>query len=89
MREGENGILQVHVFPYPFIAETIVGVNKYRLEKEVPVEVLSIDNSKVIAVQKAKIAKIHSTRDKKAVEEALNALTDCASGAGECKATAQ
>jgi len=31
--------------------ETIVGVNKYRLEKEEPVEVLSIDNSKVIAVQ--------------------------------------
>ena len=31
--------------------ETVVGVNKYRLEKEDPVEVLSIDNSKVIAVQ--------------------------------------
>lgn len=31
--------------------ETIVGVNKYRLEKEEEVEVLSIDNSRVIAVQ--------------------------------------
>jgi len=34
-----------------FLAETIVGVNKYALEKEVPVEVFTIDNSKVIAVQ--------------------------------------
>ena len=66
-------------------AETIVGVNKHKLEKEVPVEVLSIDNSKVIAVQRAKLEKIHATRDKKAVEEALNALTDCASGAGKHK----
>lgn len=31
--------------------ETIVGVNKYRLEKEEPVEVLSIDNTKVINTQ--------------------------------------
>ena len=31
--------------------ETIVGVNKYRLEKEEPVEVLSIDNSVVIQRQ--------------------------------------
>lgn len=66
-----------------FYAETIVGVNKYRLEKEVPVEVLSIENSKVIAVQKAKIEKLHATRNSKAVEESLNALTECASGAGE------
>ena len=57
-------------------------MNKYNLEKEDAVEVLSIDNSKVIAVQKAKIEKIHATRDKKAVEEALNALTECATGAG-------
>ena len=28
-----------------------MGVNKYRLEKEEEVDVLSIDNSKVIAVQ--------------------------------------
>ena len=78
--------MEYHSFMYS-TPETIVGVNKYRLEKEVPVEVLSIDNSKVIAVQKAKIEKLHSTRDKKTVEEALNALTECASGAGECTAT--
>ena len=63
--------------------ETIVGVNKYKLEKEVPVEVLSIENPKVIAVQKAKLEKLHTTRDKRAVEAALNALTECASGAGK------
>ena len=59
-----------------------MGVNKYKLEKEVPIEVLSIDNSKVIAVQRAKLEKLHTTRDKAAAEAALNALTECASGAG-------
>ena len=37
----------------------------------------------MIAVQKAKLEKLHTTRDKKAAEEALNALTECASGAGK------
>lgn len=32
-------------------AEVIVGVNKYKLETEEPVDVLSIDNSKVIETQ--------------------------------------
>lgn len=71
--------------PIHISAETIVGVNKYKLEKEVPVEVLSIDNSKVIAVQKAKLEKLHATRDKAAVEAALSALTECASGAGKTR----
>ena len=66
--------------------ETIVGVNKYKLEKEVPVEVLSIENSKVIAVQKAKLEKLHATRDKAAVEAALNTLTEAASGSGKTNA---
>ena len=61
-------------------------MNKYKLEKEVPVEVLSIENSKVIAVQKAKLEKLHATRDKAAVEAALNALTEAASGAGKMNA---
>ena len=72
-----------HTHTHICLTETIVGVNKYNLEKEAAVEVLSIENSKVIAVQKAKLEKLHTTRDKKAAEEALNALTECASGAGK------
>ena len=33
------------------LTEVIVGVNKYKLSKEEPVEVLSIDNSAVIKKQ--------------------------------------
>ncbi|XP_076328039.1 methylmalonyl-CoA mutase, mitochondrial-like [Tachypleus tridentatus] len=58
--------------------ETIVGVNKYRLEKEEPVDVLVVDNSKVHKMQINKIKHIKETRDEKKVQETLNALTECA-----------
>lgn len=64
------------------MAETIVGVNKHQLEKEDFLEVLTIDNTEVIAVQKAKLKKLSSTRDQAAVDAALNALIDCAAGKG-------
>ena len=44
-------------------AEVIVGVNKYRLEKEEPLDVLVIDNTKVRNKQIAKLEKIKATRD--------------------------
>ena len=59
-----------------------MGVNKYTLEKEDPVEVLSIDNSKVLAVQKGKLEKLYSSRDQGAVDAALHQLTQCAAGKG-------
>lgn len=60
-------------------AETIVGVNKYRLAKEeTNFEVLKIDNTVVRQKQIERINKIKSTRDAKAVEEILNKLTECA-----------
>ena len=61
-------------------AETIVGVNKYRLEKQEPVEVLSIDNSSVIAAQRSKLEQVRATRDEEAVRRSLDALTECAAG---------
>ena len=84
-RRRSQHLTQYHnTHTHTYTTETIVGVNKYKLEKEVPVEVLSINNSKVIAVQKAKLEKLHATRDKAVVEgAALNALTECASGAGK------
>ncbi|UYV79791.1 hypothetical protein LAZ67_18000663, partial [Cordylochernes scorpioides] len=63
--------------------EVIVGVNKYRLEKEEPLEVLVIDNTLVAKKQLDKIEHIKNTRDKDKVTAALEALTECArSGSG-------
>ena len=60
-------------------AETIVGVNKYRLEKEeTNFDVLKIDNSKVRESQINRINSIRASRDKNAVETALNKLTESA-----------
>ncbi|MBR4737333.1 MAG: methylmalonyl-CoA mutase [Rhodocyclaceae bacterium] len=58
--------------------DVIVGVNKYRLEKEDPIEILDIDNHAVREAQIARLKKIRETRDNAAVEAALNALTRCA-----------
>ena len=44
-------------------SETIVGVNKYRLDVQEDVEVLEIDNSKVRERQIARINKIRQARD--------------------------
>ncbi|CAG0924930.1 unnamed protein product, partial [Notodromas monacha] len=58
--------------------EVIVGVNKYRLEKEDPVEVLVIDNTKVRASQIEKLEQIKKSRDKNRAEAALKALEESA-----------
>lgn len=58
--------------------EVIVGVNKYRLEQESPVEVLAVDNTKVRESQIAKIKAVKESRDKAKAEAALNALSECA-----------
>jgi methylmalonyl-CoA mutase len=63
--------------------DVIVGVNKYRLAKESPVEVREIDNTAVRNAQLARLKKVRAMRDQKAVEAALDALTQAAeSGAG-------
>ncbi|XP_032877230.1 methylmalonyl-CoA mutase, mitochondrial [Amblyraja radiata] len=64
-------------------ANVIVGVNKYRLEKEEPIEVLIIDNTAVREQQIAKLKKLRATRRQAAVEQCLTAITECAqSGEG-------
>mmetsp|Transcript_58121 Transcript_58121/g.152784 ORF Transcript_58121/g.152784 Transcript_58121/m.152784 type:complete len:758 (-) Transcript_58121:342-2615(-) len=60
--------------------DVVVGVNKFRLENEPPVEVLSIDNNAVRTAQIARINKIKASRDKAAVEKALNSLREAAKG---------
>ena len=63
--------------------DVIVGVNKYRLAKEDPVDILEVDNVKVREQQIARLQKIKASRDTAKVQAALQALTDCAqSGQG-------
>jgi methylmalonyl-CoA mutase len=56
--------------------ETIVGVNKYRLKDEPPVEIREIDNAAVRDAQIARLNRIRATRDAKACEAALAKLTE-------------
>jgi methylmalonyl-CoA mutase len=58
--------------------DVIVGVNKYRLEKEDPVEILEVDIVKVREQQIARLAQIKASRDPAAVQAALDRLTECA-----------
>ncbi|MFQ3670043.1 MAG: methylmalonyl-CoA mutase family protein, partial [Verrucomicrobiia bacterium] len=59
-------------------AETIVGVNKYRLEKEDPLEILDIDNTAVREAQIRRLQKLRAERDEAACQAALEALTETA-----------
>jgi methylmalonyl-CoA mutase len=58
--------------------DVIVGVNKYKLAKEDPIDILDIDNHAVRESQIARLQKIRATRDGKAVDAALAALTRAA-----------
>src|SRR4051812_48605879 len=58
--------------------QTIVGVNKYVLEREEPVQVLKIDNRAVREAQVRRLADLRARRDPAAVEAALTALTETA-----------
>ena len=63
--------------------DVIVGVNKYKLAKEDPIEILDIDNHAVRESQIARLAQVRASRDAAAVQAALDALTLCAeSGQG-------
>ncbi|KAF6115057.1 methylmalonyl-CoA mutase [Phyllostomus discolor] len=59
-------------------SEVIVGVNKYQLEKEEPVDVLAIDNTSVRNKQIEKLKKVKCSRDPALAERCLAALTECA-----------
>src|SRR5262245_8525361 len=64
-------------------AQTIVGVNKYRVAGGAEIEVLKVDNKTVRESQIAKLARLKAERDPVAVAAALDALTETArTGAG-------
>ena len=58
--------------------ETIVGVNKYRLDHEDPIDILEVDNTAVREQQVARLAEVRAARDATAVTHALDALTQAA-----------
>ncbi|MBO5698115.1 MAG: methylmalonyl-CoA mutase, partial [Alistipes sp.] len=57
--------------------QTIVGVNKYRLAKEAPIDILEIDNTAVRESQVARLVDLKGKRDEAAVQAALEAITKC------------
>uniref|UniRef100_A0A9J7YPW8 Methylmalonyl-CoA mutase, mitochondrial n=2 Tax=Cyprinidae TaxID=7953 RepID=A0A9J7YPW8_CYPCA len=59
-------------------SEVIVGVNKYRLEKEETVDVLAIDNTAVRNKQIEKLHKVSSSRDAEVAKKCLAAIEQCA-----------
>jgi len=68
--------------------EIIVGVNKYRLEHEDPVDILDIDNAQVREAQIARINNIRASRDEAACQAALTELTRVAREGGNLLAAA-
>ncbi len=69
--------------------QTIVGINKYALEKEDALDVLKVDNSAVRTAQIARLEKLRRERDPAEVEARLAALTKSAeSGEGNLLALA-
>jgi methylmalonyl-CoA mutase len=58
--------------------DVIVGVNKYHLDHEDPVETREIDNTAVREAQVARLRQVRTRRDAAAVRQALDALAECA-----------
>jgi methylmalonyl-CoA mutase len=55
--------------------EPIIGVNRYRLDQEEPLEILDIDNTAVLRKQIQRLEELKSTRDEERVQAALEAIT--------------
>jgi len=58
--------------------QAIIGVNKYRLEKEDPIDILDIDNSAVRLSQIERLKVLRAGRNEAEVIAALDAITECA-----------
>jgi methylmalonyl-CoA mutase len=63
--------------------DIIVGVNKYRLEKEDPLHILNVDNQMVRKQQIERLEQIKTTRDNSKVAACLKKLTACAKTGNE------
>ncbi len=59
-------------------SQTIVGINKYRLDKEDPIDILDIDNTAVRLSQIERLKKLRAERNEEEVQSALAAITKTA-----------
>lgn len=57
--------------------QAIIGVNRYRLDKEDPIDILDIDNTEVRKQQVERLNSLRAGRDNAAVSKALEAITRC------------
>ena len=57
--------------------QTIVGVNKYRLDHEDPIDILEIDNTAVRLQQEEALKELKANRDEAQVKADLEAITRC------------
>lgn len=63
--------------------DTIVGVNKYQLEKEDPIETLEVDNSAVRNAQLKRLEQLRAERNQEEMDAALSKITKaCETGEG-------
>ncbi len=58
--------------------DVVVGVNRFKLEQEDPLDILDIDNTAVRNSQLERLKKLKAERDGSAVDATLNAITKCA-----------
>jgi methylmalonyl-CoA mutase len=56
--------------------QTIVGINKYRLDHEDPIDILEVDNTEVRKEQCARLEDLKAHRDEAAVKAALAEITE-------------
>ena len=56
--------------------DTIVGINKYKLEKEDPIDILTVDNTAVRESQIKRLQKLKAERNNDEVKKALDAITE-------------
>ncbi|MDR1153357.1 MAG: methylmalonyl-CoA mutase [Bacteroidales bacterium] len=55
--------------------DTIIGINKYRLEKEDPIDILDVDNTAVREAQIKRLQQLKADRNEADVQAALSAIT--------------
>jgi methylmalonyl-CoA mutase len=60
--------------------QAVIGVNKFRPEREEAIEVLKVDNTAVREAQIARLKELRASRDEAATQRSLAALTRCAGG---------
>jgi len=68
--------------------QTVIGINKYQVDEDHPIEVLKVENSRVRAEQIAKLQQLRADRDQAGVDAALAELTRAAGAEGNLLALA-